>query len=98
MYKFFRNAQKAMDLLDRRLRYLDENIENPYRHIQWFERLDETYSAMRFNSIKILGNLRIIFCIIEDKAFLLSAFQEKKKSDYRLALEVCKGRIEDIRR
>ena len=98
MNGFFKNNQNLFSLLDKRLIYLDEHIDNPYQHREWFERLDFTYSSMRFNRMKILGNLRIIFCIVDFDAYLLYAFQEKNKSDYRKALEISRVRIKDIRR
>ena len=49
--------------------------------------------VMRFNKIKILGNLRIFFVIKDNEMYMLHAFCEKKKSDYDLAYDVVKTRL-----
>ncbi len=78
-----------------RLLFLSEHIGQETKHRQWFEMLKDAkpYRSMRFNHVKLVDNLRIIYCVKDDKAYLLVAFKEKKKSDYDAAIELAKKRI-----
>ena len=63
----------------------------------WFEILkDEEFRSMKFHIAK-LGNLRILYCIVSSRAYLLSAFKEKKTgTDYRRAAANAAARRKDI--
>lgn len=67
-----------------RINYLSHNLGKEQSHRKWFEILRGTdgLRSMRFVSIH---NIRILYIIINDKAFLLLAFEERqghRKSEY----------------
>lgn len=69
-------------------------------HPGWFERIElyEGYMiySLRFNHIKNLSNLRILFVMNDKQPMFIHAFQEKKGGrDYQNALEITKNRIRE---
>lgn len=83
--------------LNSRLLFLSKNLGRETQHREWFEHLkDAEYKSMRFANVKLLDNLRILYGIANDKAYLLVAFTEQNTSDYKRALRVAKNRAEGI--
>lgn len=95
-----RNPQSRAQLkskLNGRLTYLSQNLGRETQHSEWFEHLEGVpYKSMRFAHVKLLGNLRIIYGIANEKAYLLVAFTEQNASDYDRALRVAKHRAEGV--
>lgn len=81
--------------LKQRLQYLHDHMGMEFTHKQWFEvpKKQKPFRFIRFNRIKLLDNLRIIYCVVDNRAYLLSVFCEKRTSDYDSALELAKARI-----
>lgn len=82
----------------KRLEYLSDHLGSEYVH-PWFEMLQQNapYRAMRFCKVKFLGNLRILYCVADHCAWLLTAFQEKKTgTDYQRPLEIAKQRVSEL--
>ena len=81
---------------DKRLEFLSQHLNFETEYTEWFEFIQPPLKSMRFRSLK-LNNIRILYCIVNDKAFLLTAFKEKRtKSDYRRAIETAQARLKDI--
>lgn len=81
----------------RRLDYLSQNLGRETQHDEWFEQLKGVpYKSMRFAHVKLLSNLRIIYGIADNKAYLLVAFAERNSSDYTRALKAAERRAAGI--
>lgn len=87
---------------NQRLSFLVQNGANAVKHTSWFEVLknEQGISAIRFISI---DNIRILYVLQHEKAYLLHSFKETSKPNskdakgYRHACEIAKKRIEEIR-
>ena len=95
------NPQARMQLksrLNAQLSYLSQNLGQETKHQEWFEHLknEAPYKSMRFAHVKILSNLRIIYGVANEKAYLFVAFTEQNTSDYKRALGVAKHRAKGI--
>lgn len=83
--------------LNSRLLFLSQNLGRETQHREWFEHLESVpYKSMRFANVKLLGNLRILYGIADEKAFLLVAFTEQNASDYDRALRIARNRADGI--
>jgi len=83
----------------KRLEYLSDHLGSEFDHPEWFEPVQQNapYRAMRFCKVKFLGNLRILYCVADHCAWLLTAFQEKKTgTDYQRPLEIAKQRVSEL--
>ena len=82
---------------EKRLDFLSRNLGRETAHT-WFEFLEgSSYKSMRFVKVKLLKNLRILYGIADNKAYLLVAFTEKRrKSDYAHALKIAENRAKGI--
>lgn len=77
--------------------FLSQNLGREIMHLEWFEPLkNSSYRSMRFAHVKLLNNLRIIYCIAHEKAYLLVAFKEHNSGDYTRALGIAKNRADQI--
>ena len=84
--------------LNAQLNYLSQNLGQETKHQEWFEHLknEAPYKSMRFAHVKLLSNLRIIYGIANEKAYLFVAFTERNTNDYKRALRVAKNRADGI--
>ena len=83
--------------LNARLSFLSQNLGREIMHLEWFEPLkNSSYRSMSFAHVKLLNNLRIIYCIAHEKAYLLVAFKEHNSGDYTRALGIAKNRADQI--
>lgn len=88
--------------LKKRIGFYYENPTDFERNNQFFEFIDHIkdgnaqiacYSC-RFNHVRDLGNLRILFVLDDGIPCFLHAFQEKsRKSDYKHGLDVVRQRL-----
>lgn len=83
--------------LNARLEFLSNNLGQETRH-KWFEHLKDAapYKSIRFAHVKLLDNLRILYCISNQTAYLLIAFTEQNTSDYTHALSIAEHRAAGI--
>ena len=83
--------------LNQRLSYLSQNLGQETKHTEWFEHLeDASYKSMRFANVKLVNNLRILYGIANEKAYLLVAFTERNSGDYKRALRVAENRAKGV--
>ena len=84
----------------KRLNELASNPQILNNHPGWFERLGmhEGYMiySLRFNHVKDLSNLRILFVMNAKQPMFIHAFQEKKGSaDYKKAIDITLERLKE---
>jgi len=81
-----------------RIEWLHDHFGYEASHKQWFEipKQLKPYRFIRFNRIKLLDNLRIIYVLIDGNAYLLAATKEKRKSSYADAAELAKQRLDGL--
>ena len=72
---------------------------------EFFERIGKVsdgkteflYYSLRYNRLKKLGNLRILFVVFKGKPFMIHAFLEQQGSSYNKAKEVLRTRLKEGR-
>ena len=70
----------------KRLEYLSDHLGSEFDHPEWFEPVQQ-----------ILSNLCILYCVANNCAWILTAFQEKKTgTDYQRPLETAKQRVSEL--
>lgn len=92
------NKRKLRSNFKMRMNFLREHWEKAVVHHEWFEKLSyekELYSL----HIASVNNLRILYVLHGDQAWLLCAFAEKKDSKqarYERYIPIAKGRLNEI--
>ena len=86
-------------LLNQRFRFLSEHLAQENVQKEWFEILKNVNNpSMRSMKLKVsppIGNLRLIYVIVDKHAVILCAFIDRRTSDYRHAIEIARKRYED---
>lgn len=87
---------------EKRLKFFYEHENDFFRYLDFFEPIDKIsdgkkeiqYYSWRYNNVKELGNLRILFVVQNGRPFFLHAFREQHGSaSYNKAREVLKKRL-----
>ena len=89
---------KLAGALNQRFRYLSDNLGREQFHSEWFEILsdvDPTMRSLRLMMAAPIGNLRLLYVIMESQAVILVSFIEHKKKDYRPSIALAIKRYEN---
>lgn len=92
------NIRKLRANFKTRLKYLKDHWEKAVEHHEWFEKLSHEKSLYSLH-IATVNNLRILYVLHDDQAWLLCAFAEKsrtKRDSYQRYIPVAQKRLNEI--
>ena len=87
--------------MKKRLAFYESNRDSFWQHRGYFEQVKKADAekglpalfSFRFNQVSDLNNLRILFVLNDHRMVLITAFFEKRTSDYHHAIAVAQERI-----
>ena len=92
------NVAKLRANFRTRMNYLRENWENAVLHHEWFEKLSHDKDLYSLH-IASVNNLRILYVLRGDQAWLLCCFAEKssgKRDSYERYIPVARKRLSEL--
>lgn len=92
------NIRKLRTHFKSRLNYLREHWENAVQHDEWFEKLSHEKDLYSLH-IASVNNLRILYVLRGNEAWLLCCFAEKsrgKRDSYKRYIPVAQKRLNEL--